>query len=128
MTLNQWRTAIAATALSVAPLGAAPALAHHSYSLFDSQKNMTLEGTVREFQWTNPHTWIQLAVKDASGREVEWSIEGASPNSLARQGWSRKAIKPGDRVTVVVHPLKDGTAGGSLISATVNGQPIGSHS
>jgi hypothetical protein len=64
-------------------------------------------------------------VKDASGKDVEWSVEGGSPNGLARQGWKATSIKPGDKVSVVIHPLKDGAAGGSLVSATVNGQKIG---
>jgi hypothetical protein len=106
---------------------ASSAFAHHSFALFDAQKSMTLEGEVRQFQWTNPHTWIQLVVVDQAGKNVEWSIEGGSAATMSRQGWSRMALKPGDRVTVVIHPLKDGTRGGSLISATLNGQTIGSH-
>ena len=101
------------------------AFAHHSFSMFDGVKELTLEGTVVEFQWTNPHSWIQIVVKDASGKMVEWSIEMASPNSLARSGWKRSAIKPGDKAVLVIHPLKDGGAGGSLVSATVNGAKIG---
>jgi hypothetical protein len=120
-----WRIlGIAAAALAAAT----QATAHHSFALFDAQKNMALEGQVKEFQWTNPHTWIQLIVVDAGGKEVEWSIEGSSAATMARQGWSRTALKPGDHVVVVIHPLKDGTRGGSLVSATVNGQQIGSHS
>jgi hypothetical protein len=93
--------------------------------MFDNQKTVTLEGTVKEFQWTNPHTWIQIVVKDPSGKDVEWSVEGGSPNGLSRDGWSRQSLKPGDKATVVIHPLKDGTNGGSLVSATVNGQAVG---
>ena len=104
---------------------AAPATAHHAFAMFDTNREVTLEGTVREFQWTNPHTWVQLLVKDASGKEVEWSIEGSSPNNLARFGWTRNSIKSGDRVQAVVHPLKDGSIGGSLVKITVNGQVVG---
>ncbi len=78
--------------------------------MFDNEKEMTLEGTIKEFQWTNPHTWTQVLVKDASGKEVEWSIEGGSPNSLSRAGWKRTSIKPGDQATLVIHPLKNGFA------------------
>jgi hypothetical protein len=120
-----WR--ILAFAAAVAT-GATPALAHHSFALFDAQKSMTLEGRVKQFQWTNPHTWIQLMVVDASGKEAEWSIEASSAITMSRQGWTRSALKPGDHIIVVIHPLKDGTRGGSLVSAAVNGQPIGSHS
>src|ERR1700749_343224 len=88
--------------------GAPPALAHHSFALFDAQKSMTLEGRVKQFQWTNPHTWIELMVVDAAGKEAEWSIEASSAITMSRQGWTRTALKPGDHVLVVIHPLKDG--------------------
>ena len=101
-------------------------LAHHSFAMFDNQKTVTLDGTVKEFQWTNPHSWVQLVVKDpATGKDVEWSIEAGSPNGLERQGWSRHSAQPGDKAQIDIHPLKDGTAGGSLIAMTVNGQKIG---
>ena len=103
-----------------------PAAAHHSYAMFDSQKSITLEGTVKELQWTNPHIWIQLVVTDASGKDIEWSIEGNSPNGLSKNGWTRKSLKPGDKAVLVIHPLKSGAEkGGSLVSATVNGARIG---
>jgi hypothetical protein len=113
----------AAAALAAAV--AAPASAHHSFAMFDNQKQMTLEGTIKEFQWTNPHTWIQVMVKDKSGKDVEWSIEGGSPNGLSRNGWKRTSLKPGDKATVIIHPLKDGSNGGSLMTVSVNGQKIG---
>ena len=119
------RCSLALAGVAMVSLAAAPAFAHHSFAMFDNQKNVTLEGTIKEFQWTNPHSWIQLVVKDASGKEVEWSIEGGSPNGLSRAGWKRTSLKPGDKATAVIHPLKDGTNGGSLVSATVNGHPIG---
>jgi hypothetical protein len=109
----------------VLALSMSAAFAHHSFAMFDSQKTITLEGTIKEFQWTNPHTWIQLLVQDASGKEVEWSIEGGSVNGLARAGWKRTLLKAGDKATVVIHPLKDGNPGGSLVTVTVNGQVIG---
>jgi hypothetical protein len=105
-------------------LGAAPALAHHSFAMFDNAKEVTLTGTVKEFQWTNPHSWVQLVVKDASGKDVEWSLEGGSPNGLARRGWSRTSMKPGDKAVIVIHPLKSGDNGGSLMRVTVNGTPL----
>jgi hypothetical protein len=117
-----WAALGAAAAVA---LWAAPAFAHHSFAMFDNQKNLTLEGTIKEFQWTNPHSWVQLVVKDPSGKEVEWSIEGASPNGLSRRGWKRTSLKMGDKATVVIHPLKDGTNGGSLVSVSINGQSIG---
>lgn len=98
-------------------LGAAgPALAHHSFAMFDSRSEVTLTGTVREFQWTNPHSWLQLQVQ-RGGSIVEYSIELGSPNSMSRRGWRRTTFKPGDRVTAVINPMRDGSAGGSLVYA-----------
>lgn len=108
-------------ALAMAP----PALAHHSFAMFNNEKSLTLEGSVKEFQWTNPHSWVQVIVKDPSGKEVEWSIEAGSPNGLSRQGWSRRSAKPGDRAVVVIHPMKDGSNGGSLVSLVINGEKVG---
>jgi hypothetical protein len=105
----------------------APAAAHHSFAMFDAQKQQTLIGVVKEFQWTNPHTWVQLLVDDGKGRKVEWAIEGNSPNILVRQGYTSKVIKPGDKVTLVIRPLKDGSNGGSLVSITLaDGRVLGS--
>ena len=93
------------------------ASAHHSFAMFDNRKEVVLDGTVREFQWTNPHSWIQLVVK-VGGKDVDYSIELQSPNSLTRLGWNKKVLKPGDKVKVKVHPLKDGAPGGSFMRAT----------
>jgi hypothetical protein len=102
------------------------AAAHHSFAMFDQTAQKTLVGTVKEFQWTNPHIWVQVMVKDPkTGEAQEWSIEGGSPNGLSRQGWRRMSMKAGDAVEVVIHPLKDGTSGGSLMKISVNGEPIG---
>jgi len=107
-------------------LAAAPAFAHHSFAMFDNQKTVSVEGTVKDFQYTNPHSWIQLLVIDPkTGSVVEWSIEGGALNALAREGWTRQSLKPGDKATVVVHPLKSGAIGGSLVSVSVNGVAIG---
>ncbi len=111
------RTLTIAAAGAIAIAG--PALAHHSFAMFDSQKEVTLVGTIREFQWTNPHTWIQVAVPDATGALVDWSVEGGNPGDLARRGWKKISLKPGDKVTVKIHPMKNGTAGGSLVSAAL---------
>jgi hypothetical protein len=100
--------------------------AHHSYAMFDLDKSVTLEGAVKEFQWTNPHMWVQLLVADPTGGTAkEWSIEGGSPASLSRLGWTRKSLKAGDRVVIIMHPARDGSIAGSLVSVTVNGQKIG---
>jgi hypothetical protein len=75
---------------------------------------LTLEGTVSAFQWTNPHSWIQLVVVDASGKSVEWSIEFGAPNLNVRNGWKHDDVKPGDKVSMVVYPIRDGSAHGTL--------------
>ena len=101
--------------------GGAPVL----FSLrFDNTKETTLNGTIKELQWTNPHIWIQVLVGDPAGKVIEWSIEGGSPNNLARKGWSRNSIKAGDKVAITIHPLKNGDNGGSLMKVVVNGTTL----
>jgi hypothetical protein len=102
------------------------ASAHHSFAMFDQARQLALHGTVHEFQWTNPHSWIFLDVPDADGKNVTWQIELNSPNNLKRQGWKSDAMKPGDKVTVVLNPLRDGKSGGLFISITLsNGTVLG---
>jgi hypothetical protein len=108
----------------MAPL-CATVQAHHSFAMFDQDKETKLIGTIKEVQWTNPHIWVQVLVPDASGKSVEWSIEGGSPNGLSKQGWKRTSLKAGDKVEMTIHPLKNGDKGGSIMHVSVNGQPIG---
>jgi len=116
--------AAAALASGLALTGlAAPADAHHSYAMFDMTRSIDLKGTVAQFKWTNPHAWLVINVKDASGNPVEWNVEMNSPNNLAGLGWKRSTLKAGDEVTITVHPLKENKAGGSFMSVTLaNGQ------
>ncbi len=97
-----------------------PALApaHHSFAMFDRERTVTLVGVVREFQWTNPHSWIQVTVTDAAGKVTEWSLEGGSPGIMSRNGWKRTSLAPGDKVTIELYPLKSGEAGGSFVEVT----------
>lgn len=99
----------------------APAQAHHSFAMFDRAKQVTLKGTVKAFQWTNPHIFIQVMVPGEAGPAQEWSIEGASPNMLYRQGWDNKTFKEGDAVTLVVNPLKSGARGGNFVFGELPG-------
>ena len=111
--------AIAVTAV------AAPALAHHSFAMFDSDKTSTLDGTVKEFEWTNPHSWIHVLVADASGKQLEWSIEMGSPAQIAQRGFKADIVRPGDKVSVTIHPLKDGSRGGEFLSVKLpSGQTL----
>lgn len=105
---------------------AGPLAAHHSGNMFDSQKEVVLDGTIKEFQWTNPHIWIQVLVPDAKGTPVEWSVEGGSPNLVGRQGWKRNSFKPGDKVVMKIRPMRNGDPGGSFVSATFpDGRTLG---
>src|ERR1700722_18487206 len=119
---------VRAVTLSVATLLASAlgsVAAHHSFAMFDMQKEVKLAGTVKDYQWTNPHIWIQLLVKDASGKEGEWAVECIGASAMGRQGWTRKTLKAGDKISMVIHPLKTSTEpGGSLVSATINGQSL----
>jgi len=102
-----------------AGLFAVPALAHHSFAMFDAETTLVLEGTVVEFQWTNPHSWLQVEVTDDVGETVEWSLEMGSPGGLARNGWRPRTVVPGNQVTVSVHPLRDGEPGGQILTVTL---------
>ena len=91
--------------------------AHHSGNMFDRETTVELTGTVKEFQWTNPHIWIQVLVPDAEGAVEEWSIEGGVPNRLFRAGWRPTSFEPGDEVTIVANPMRDGAKGGAFVGA-----------
>lgn len=105
---------ITAIAGAAALLAGIPAAAHHSFAMFDQTKIMTLDGTVTEFQWTNPHAFIEI---DAQGGR-HWSIELNSPNNLKRQGWSRGALRTGDKVKLRMNPLRNGKPGGLFLDLT----------
>jgi hypothetical protein len=104
----------ALTLAGIAVMYAVPALAHHSFAMFDAEKSIKLDGTVKEFQWTNPHSWILLTV----GPD-QWAIEMGPPGGLARQGWVPKTLAAGMKVSTIVHPLKDGTHGGQFMAITL---------
>jgi hypothetical protein len=104
---------------------AIPAVAHHSFAMFDAEKEMTLQGTVKDFQWTNPHAWIMLSV-DKQGEPEQWAVEMGGPNNLARQGWQSQTLRAGMPVTLVIHPLRDGTNGGQFVEVTLpDGKRLG---
>ena len=100
----------------------APALAHHSFAMFDRDKTVTLQGTVKEFEWTNPHSWLRFTVNDdKTGKPALWAVELSSPGRLITMGMHADSVKPGDAVSVTFHPMKDGTRGGQFIQATLPG-------
>ena len=109
--MNFRKSLLALTALAAA-MFLAPASAHHSFAMFDQARTVTLKGQVAQFQWTNPHAFIELNVPNGSGGSDRWSIELNSPNNLARQGWRRSSLKPGETVTISLNPLRNGKKGG----------------
>lgn len=121
--IHRWMSIPAVTVLAVI---SQPAASHHSAAAFDQTKTKEVTGTVRQFQWTNPHCYIQLLVKNDKGVEEEWSLEMGAPMHLYANGWRPKTIAPGDRITVVIHPLRNGGLGGEVQSAmTVAGKRLG---
>ena len=113
-------------AVAIALIAAAPAPAHHSFATFDRTKEVTLTGVVKDFQWNNPHAWIQITVADDKGRQIEWGLECGSPNMMARTGWKRTTLRPGDKIVAVANPLKDGRPNGALVRITLaDGKVLG---
>lgn len=108
---EMWKPAFALAIVAAAT----PALAHHSFAMFDRSKETTVIGVVGKFAWTNPHVMIDVEVPDRQGKSKHYRIESASINILMREGWKVGAVKHGDRVTVVFNPLKDGRPGGLLV-------------
>lgn len=122
--MTQSAISLALRALSLAAgvvgISACAALAHHSFAMFDATTITTLDGTVKDFQWTNPHSWILLMVaKDEGATPVQWAIEMNGPSGLARDGWRPRTLTPGMKVQVVIHPLKDGNNGGQFLAVTL---------
>ena len=106
----------------VAAAFTAPAVAHHSFAMFDAEKTVTLQGTVKEFEWVNPHSWLRVMVNDEkTGKPVLWAIELSSPGRLVTMGMRSDSVKAGDAVSVTIHPMKDGARGGQFIQAVLPG-------
>jgi len=103
----------------IAALVGGSALAHHSGAMFDRTKKVELAGTVKQYQFANPHVWIELMVPAKDGKAVQWSIEGEGPPIMARMGLGPSVLKAGDKVTIQAHPLRDGRTGGSFIAITL---------
>jgi hypothetical protein len=100
---------------------AVQARAHHSFAMFDHEKAITVTGTLKEFEFTNPHCWLHVDVVDATtGRTLEWAFEMGSVGQIAAQGWKADTVKPGDKITIEAHPMKDGSRGGQYMSATLS--------
>jgi len=100
-------------------LFAGPAFAHHSFAMFDATKTVTLNGTVKGLDWTNPHMWLYVMVPQASGAAVEYQCEMQGIEGAVRLGWTRDIVKPGDKVAIAIHPLRDGHPGGQLLNVVL---------
>jgi len=108
---------VAAALMTVAV--AAPVAAHHSFAMFDITKSVILKGTIKDVHWSNPHVWIDIGVVTPGKPPVMWGIEAGATNTLSRQGWKRDSLKPGDTVTLEVHPMRNGSNSGSMMKATL---------
>jgi len=114
--------ALPGAALFMAVAIAAPsASAHHSYAMFDVDKNVSIEGTVKQFMWTNPHSWIRVEVMDSKGKPQEWAVEMGSLTILVNLGWNPKTLQPGDKIRMTVHPMKSGLPGGDFVTLDSGG-------
>jgi hypothetical protein len=124
------RHLIALTAATAFVAASGAALAHHSFAMFDTDHPLELQGTVTEFKFTSPHTFILLEVKGTDGSSTTWNLEGASPSALVREGWASKTLKAGDELKMTIDPLRSGAPGGSWSekkTSFTSGQPIVTH-
>jgi hypothetical protein len=122
------RFQFAGAVASAVVLAAGTAEAHHSFAMFDLTKEVTVSGTVKQFQWTNPHAYIQLMATDAQGRDVEWSLEMGAPMYLYARGWRPSSLRAGMQVTVTLNPLRNGRPGGVVRDGVMaDGRQIGTN-
>jgi hypothetical protein len=120
------KTRVFALVLGLGIIVANQAGAHHSFAMYDRSRTVTLSGTVKDYIWTAPHVTIQVLSETGRNGPVTWSVEGSSPSVLARGGWTPMLLRPGDKISLGIHPRKDRAAGGLLADeqqVLVNGQP-----
>jgi hypothetical protein len=117
---------LAGLACALVLSSAGPALAHHSAAGVDQTKSVTIVGVLKEFKWANPHSWMDISVTSDTGETKLWSVEMTAPAYLARAGWTSKTVKPGDKVTVTVRPMKNGDPGGLFVNIMLpDGRTLG---
>ena len=120
MNINALGKAIGLATLWAVAL-ASPALSHHSFAMFDISQSLVVEGTVTEYELTNPHSWLRIeALDEESGQMREWAFEASSPAVQALYGMGRGSVQPGDGITVTYHPMRDGSRGGQFVEATLD--------
>ena len=117
---RQFRRRLAALLMVASVFGSGLAWAHHSFAMFDFSRVVTIKGTVKEFQWANPHVilWVEPEAKDGA-KQAPWFAELTSPGNLTRVGWDKRVFKGGERIELVIHPLRDGKSGGAFKQATL---------
>ena len=108
----RWQLAAFIMAGALATSSGTP-MAHHSFAMFDQENPIELEGTVQEFKYTSPHSYLLLAVKGPDGSTTVWNLEGRAPSLMARDGWTSKTLQPGDEIILTIQPLRSGAPGGS---------------
>jgi hypothetical protein len=101
-------------------LGTSASLAHHSFAMFDTTRHVELDAVVQDFQWTNPHCWVDVVAVEKGGGSSKWALEAQSPAMMHRKGWTRERLTPGDKIKVSVFPARDGSRSGALRSATLS--------
>jgi len=119
----RWKGVILAGLLATS----SPASAHHSFAMFDQDNKIDVEGTVQEFRFVAPHSFIVLDIKQQDGTTESWTLEGDSPSALAREGWSKTSLKPGDEIKAKIAPLRSGAPGGAWVVKAIefrDGKPI----
>ncbi len=105
--------------VALACAAVAPAMAHHSFAMFDNSRSITLHGKVTKYQWTNPHAYLEVDADEGKGAVKHFTLEMTSINMMSRGGWTSRTVKPGDEVTVIVSPLRDGKPGGLVLELTL---------
>jgi hypothetical protein len=113
------RLPLFAAALALA--AAAPAVAHHSFNMFSLDKVVTVQSTIKSVSWKMPHVWVYATIQTETGASEDWGFEAHAPNLVSRKGWGSQTLKPGDKIAITMHPMKDGTKSGSLIYFTTPG-------
>jgi hypothetical protein len=124
---GRWQRCLELAVLTTVLAGAGPAHAHHSFAMYDNDKVVTVDGTVKEFVWGNPHVILRLlgTATDGGGEQL-WTLEFPAPAQISRNGWTHSTLKAGDKVKVELHPFKSGRPGGAFMTAMLpNGEKIG---
>jgi hypothetical protein len=123
---SAYKSMLVAMAAAILLASIQPVVAHHSGAEFDTNKTIEIAGTIKEFQFKNPHTWIQVLVDDGKGQQVEWSLEWGAPNSLGRQGIRPSTFPAGAKVTMRLRPMRNGSPAGAFVGAKfADGKTVG---